>query len=410
MIETKKLSGTASCLRLLMATSALLLAPATAIGQTAQPAPTGEAPIGPPQLRDFQLPARQQIVTQPTPTAAPSPAPTQRATNAQPAQQQPTQTQRTAPAATTTRAGPTPAPTPTPSRDLPPAPRAPVTAAPAVPTPDATPAPAPVESAPPAAIDTAPLPRPSEAQPAPATTTQAPAPVEAPADGGLPMWLILLGGLGIGLAGYAVFARRRAAQRRADALPAPEMVAAAPVPQGPRAPRPDPVPRPWLEIELKPERTTADPEESIVEFEMTIRNNGGSPARNVKLQAKLVCSTPDQDKEIAAFHRKKPGEHRTLDVPDLQAGEELVLKGRVDVKREDLKALRVEQRLLFVPLVAVNAFYDFGNARSGQTSKSFLVGRERADSVEKMAPFRLDLGPRVYRTLGQRPYKIERRV
>ena len=150
--------------------------------------------------------------------------------------------------------------------------------------------------------------------------------------------------------------------------------------------------------------------ESVVEFEMAIRNNGGSPARNIKLQAKLICSTPDQDKEIQAFHRKKPGEHKTLPVPDLQAGQELRLKGRVDIKREDLKALRVDQKLLFVPLVAVNAFYDWGTARSGQTSKSFLVGREKPEPSDKMGPFRLDLGPRVYRTVGQRPYKVERRV
>jgi hypothetical protein len=175
-------------------------------------------------------------------------------------------------------------------------------------------------------------------------------------------------------------------------------------------PRPDPVPRPWLEIELTPERTTADPEESAVEFQLRIHNKGGSTASNIKLQAKLFCSTPDQDKEIAAFHRLQPGQHRTLDIPDLPAGQELRLKGRVDIKRDQIKVLRVEGRVLFIPLVAVNAFYGWGSARTGQTSKSFLVGRETAETKEKMAPFRMDLGPRVYRTVGQRPYAVERRV
>jgi hypothetical protein len=170
------------------------------------------------------------------------------------------------------------------------------------------------------------------------------------------------------------------------------------------------VPRPWLEVELTPERTTADPDESAVEFEMRIHNKGGSTASNIKLQAKLFCSTPEQDKEIGAFHRKRPGEHRTLDIPDLAAGEELRIKGRVDIKRDQIKVLRVEGRLLFVPLIAVNAFYSWGTSRSGQTSKSFLVGREQADATDKMAPFRMDLGPRVYRTVAQRPYAVERRV
>jgi hypothetical protein len=239
----------------------------------------------------------------------------------------------------------------------------------------------------------------------------APAPAASGQDqsGGLPLWVMLLGGLALGVAGYAFLARRRAAERRALALPAPEAVPQ-PQPQAPRAPRPDPVPRPWLEVALTAERAKADPDESVVEFELTVRNSGGSAARNVQLQAKLICSTPDQDREIAAFHRKKPGEHRTLDIPDIPAGQELRLKGQVDIKRDDIKALRIEQRLLFIPLVAVNAFYGWGNGRSGQTSKSFLVGREKTEPTEKMAPFRLDLGPRLYRTVGQRPYKVERRV
>jgi hypothetical protein len=181
-------------------------------------------------------------------------------------------------------------------------------------------------------------------------------------------------------------------------------------PQAPRVPRPDPVPRPWLEIELTAERAKADPDESVVEFELVVRNSGCTVARNVKLQAKLICSTPDQDKEIAAFHRKKPGEHRTIDVPDLPPGQEVRMKAQVDIKRSDIKALQVEQRLLFIPLVAVNAFYEWGTARSGQTSKSFLVGREKTEPTDKMAPFRLDLGPRLYHSVGQRPYKVERRV
>jgi hypothetical protein len=221
--------------------------------------------------------------------------------------------------------------------------------------------------------------------------------------------MILLGGLALGLVGYTTFTRRRSAQRRALVVGEPA-VAAAPVAQAPRAPRPDPVPRPWLEIELTPERTKADPDESVVEFELRIHNKGGSTASNIKLQAKLFCSTPEQDKEIAAFHRKKPGEHKTLSIPDISAGQELRIKGQVDIKRDQIKVLRVEGRLLFVPLIAVNAFYGWGTARSGQTSKSFLVGREGPDAADKMAPFRMDLGPRVYRTVGQRPYAVERRV
>lgn len=384
-----------------LAAAAAMGLPTGALPAGAQQAaqPKGQdTPIGPPQLQDFDLGGRRQPAqTRPAPTL-PTPAPTTaqptpaaRTPRPQPAERA-TTPQTTAP---TTRA-PAPAPATEPVRS---------------PAPDVT-APAPDAGTPTSAapIDTGPV---------PATPQPEAAPAPAPATGGLddgngvPMWLLLLGGLAAGLGIYVLLQRRRRAALRREASapePAAEQIAVATTPAAPRVPRADPVPRPWLEIEFSPERTTADPNESVVEFELTIRNNGGSTARNILLQAKLICSTPDQDKEIAAFHRKKPGEHRTLEAPDIPPGQEIRLKGRVDVKREDLKALRMDQRLIWVPLVAVNSFYEWGSARRGQTSKSFLVGREQPETKDKMAPFRLDLGPRVYRTVGQRPYKIERRV
>jgi hypothetical protein len=379
---------------------------ALAAPAAAQDQPQSNTVIGTPQLRDFSLEPQRRIVTQPTPAQrapqeAPAQQPTQTQPSAQPQNGQPARPQPARPAAPVTRGPVQVAPAPRPGTPM--ADQAPRTDAPA-PLPDA-PA-APTDGAgtaiPPQATDTAP------ALPAP-TSAPTPQPNVPAAPAGIPIWVYLLAAAVVGLAGYAFLQRRRAAQRRSLALIEPEQMPV-PQPSPPRVPRPDPVPRPWIELDLIAERATADPEESIVEFELTLRNSGGSVAHNLRLQAKLICGTLEQDKEITDFHRKKPGEHRTLDIPDLPAGEEIRIKGRVDIKRADMKALRVEQRLLFIPLVAVNAFYEWNSNRSGQTSKSFLVGREKPDDADRMAPFRLDLGPRVYRSVGQRPYKIERRV
>jgi len=384
----------------LVASAAVAMA-GTAGAQQTQP-PASDAPAVPPSVRDFQ--PRQRIVTQPRPTP-------------QPESEQPQQQQPTPPAEQPAQRSADPRPRAETPRPLPAAPRAPVPTAPAAGTAPREPA----QTAPTDAPGSTPLPPATDlptvtgAMPetAPAPLAPTPAPSTAPADPGLtegpPLWMILLGGLALGLVGYTAFTRRRSTQRRALASPAASTAAVA-EPKAPRAPRPDPVPRPWLDIELTPERTTADPNESVVEFELRIHNKGGSTASDIKLQAKLFCSTPEQDKQIAAFHRMKPGEHRTLTVPDIPAGRELTIKGQVDIKRDQIKVLQVDGRLLFVPLVAVNAFYSWGTSRSGQTSKSFLVGREQTDTTEKMAPFRMDLGPRIYRTVGQRPYAVERRV
>ena len=399
MISHAKTSLRAAWLAALMATAVGVgMVDAAAAQQPAQ----GNSAIGPDALRDFSIQPQRRIVTQPTPPATPpaaTPPPSVRAPTAQPpAVLPPVNGARTVP-------NPAPLPRPAPQPVL----RAPVTAAP---PPQSRVAPSPRTEAAPAPPTAS---EPGTAAPRPVEPTEAPiaAPPVAPSDG-LPLWLYGAGAALLVLIGI-LFLRRRRDAHLALADPAEDEIEdthkhAVPQPSLPRVPRPDPVPRPWIELDLLAERATADAQESVVEFALTIRNSGGSAARNLKLQAKLICGTLQQDEEIAAFQRKKPGEHRTISLPDLAAGEEITIQGRVDSKGDELKALRVEQKLLFIPLVVVNAHYDWNSARSGQTSKSFLVGREKPDPAERMAPFRLDLGPRVYRTVGQRPYKIEKRV
>ena len=70
----------------------------------------------------------------------------------------------------------------------------------------------------------------------------------------------------------------------------------------------------------------------------------------------------------------------------------------------------VEGRRLFIPVVAFNIVYGWGERGRGQISASYLVGVEGKAPSEKMGAFRLDLGPRIYRTVGQRPHRLERRA
>jgi hypothetical protein len=56
----------------------------------------------------------------------------------------------------------------------------------------------------------------------------------------------------------------------------------------------------------------------------------------------------------------------------------------------------------------VNVLYDWGDGRKGQTAQSYIVGRESDPPAAKMAPFRLDLGPRVYRKVGTRQHDLKR--
>lgn len=356
----------------------VLLLGAAAVAAPLAPgrAQQGNTVLGPPQLRDFQLPGERR--TPPAPPQPVAPAPAANSTQSAPAQ----------PAPGSAR---TPAPQPraaeTPRR-----------------TEQAAAAPRP--QAPPPQAEVAPLPAaPSQPQPLPVPEA-APAPAPQPA-GGPAFWIYLIPAALAALGVLLLLRRRRRTQPAAPAQPA---VGHSPPAAVPPRPRPDPVPRPWLELELKVERAAATPEEARVDFEMVIHNSGKSPARNIRVNARMFNAGRTQDEEIGAFFKTRGEGRRTHTIPELPAGERGLIQGSVTMPREEMRALRVNDQALFIPVVGVNLVYDWGNARTGQTSKSYVIGRELGTPSEKMGAFRLDAGPRVYRTVGQRPHSLARRT
>ena len=347
-----------------LGTLLLALAGATALAQEGNT-------LGPPQLRDFQLKGeRRTPPAQPQPTApepAPAPAPAERTPAARP---------ETTPRAAEPRQERAVPDTARPSESEP---RAPST----------------VPAAPqdvfqlPSAVPEADRPQSQDA-----------APPAAP-DPSTSLWYYLApAGLAL-LGGFFVLRRRRRV--------AAEPVEAA-LPAEPARPRPEPIPRPWLELELKAERAASTDAEASVEFEMVIRNTGKSSARNIRVNARMFNAGREQDKEIGAFFKTKGEGRRTYTIPELPAGERGLVQGTVTMPRDDMRALKVNEQLLFIPVVGVNAVYDWGNGRTGQTSKSYVIGRELGDESDKMGAFRLDLGPRIYRTVGQRQHSLAKRV
>jgi len=347
--------------------------------------------IGPPQLKDFSLEPQQRIVTQPPPfeqrpieIAPPPPV------AASPARQAPARAATERPAA---------AQSSTPSRRTAAADRAPAAPPAAEARAEAPPADQPASPVEPTAF----VPVPIAEAPMPDSAPASPAQAEA---GGTFYWYFALPAAALALLGAAVVRRRR----RVSAEPVVEPAPAAAPPPPPAKPRPDPVPRPWLEIGLKAERAAVTATEAEIAFELEISNKGGSPARNLRIDVKLFNAGAEQDKEIGAFFRTAGRETAKLKLPGVAAGVTGMIQGTVGMPREEMRAMRLDERLLYIPVIAVNILYDWGEGRTGQTSKSYVVGRELQTPGEKMGAFRVDQGPRIWRSVGQRPTKLAKRV
>ena len=394
---------------------ALALTGAGAAAQTQpQPQPqTQTAPqgtIGNPQLKNFELPGTTTVpAPQPPATTAPPPATTAPPPAAEPEAAPPPAD--TVPAEPEARA---------PERRPPPRAAAPV--APAVEA-----APAPAEPVVPAPADLQQvLPPPAAPLPAPAPQLQTAPSAPAPEPAGFPWHYLLIAAL-VGLLAFAAYRKMKGSpeeqvEYRAEAEPAPEP-APQPLPQP--APAPEPAPqaqpqpqpqapaglvgiqlRPWLELEFRPDRAAATLTDASVQFELIVRNRGNAPARNVRIESAIFNAGPDQEREIAAFYAEPIRERTAPGIALIPPREELRIRSAVTMPKELVREINVQGRLLFIPTVAFNVVYEWGANKTGQTSMAYVVGREAETPTEKMGAFRLDLGPRLYRSVGQRQTKL----
>jgi hypothetical protein len=223
----------------------------------------------------------------------------------------------------------------------------------------------------------------------------------------LALWPWLLAALALGAGAAFLFWRRRSREvfaggPRIDAFSAPEPAPPRPAP----APRVAPLPagvvstrlRPWLDLTFQPLRCIVEDTSVTVEFELDVYNSGSAPARAVLVEASLFNAGPTQDRDIGAFFASPVGDgDRIAVIPPLK---HMALRTKVVVPREQVHLLDAGGRQVFVPLIGFNALYRW-NSGEGQTSIGYLLGRDTKGA--KMAPFRMDLGPRVFRGLGARP-------
>jgi hypothetical protein len=409
---------------------ALVLAPVTALAQEAPASAPASTPasdtapgatVGPSALQNFSL---NGTVTH----AADQPAPAQSsAKRPAPAESQPAATDQPSGGAAGTperSAAATPAPAPAPRQARP------VAAAPApqVALPQAQPQPAPqvLRQSPSAPSVTATLPAldptgTSSAEVSPATTADFAPPPAAPGHS-FPLWPWLLAALALAAGGAFLFWRNRSREAFAggppidafvapDPQPAPRTAAAprhaGPAPDAPPSPAPAPAPRadagfvssrlrPWIDVGFTPTRCVLDNESLVVEFELELFNSGSQPARAVRVDVALFNAGADQDEQIGEFIANPVGAGESIDIPPLKR---VGINARVAIARTEVKAYEIAGRQVFLPVIGFNALYGAG-ASQGQTSVTYLLGRDTKG--EKMGPFRMDTGPRIFRGVGAR--------
>lgn len=135
----------------------------------------------------------------------------------------------------------------------------------------------------------------------------------------------------------------------------------------------------------------------MVEFEIELFNSGNAPARALLVEARLFNAGPDQDAQIGEFFANPValGER----IPVIPPLKRMAVRSQAVARRDQVLAYEFAGHPVFVPLIGFNALYSWTGGE-GQTSVGHLIGRDTKG--EKLAPFRLDLGPHIFRNLAAR--------
>ena len=209
---------------------------------------------------------------------------------------------------------------------------------------------------------------------------------------------------------HAIFDLGAVAAEPADAAVAPEPAPPEVAPEAPPAPvepavapvAPAIVPA-MLDIELRAKRAGTNLLSAAVDYDIVVRNGGDAPARAVQADVRLLTAGAEQDGWIRSLF-SSPIERPITPPFDISPHAAIELSGMAMMPKEMLSTMTVQGRVLFVPVLAINLLYE-RDGEAGQTAASFVIGIDRGEGA-KMAPFRLDAGPRMQADVTTLPYTI----
>ena len=343
---------------------------------------------------------------------------------------------------------------PQPQPATPAQPQRPVTAsprpAPAEPAPSARApegsgtAPPPSAEQPPATQPLSPQPAPAEPaapQAAPAPTPAAPAnePPLSPPDASSSLgWIAgAIALLAAALVAAWLFLRRRPEEAQQpyeepEAAPPPPAVKPVPVPPAsqPAAAKPDPVPpapqpkapapapaattaeRPWIDLTLEVRSARLSLMGATIGYTLTLHNRGQRGADDILVRTFIANADVNQQAQLQQFFAGAVGlpAHSAV---SLAPGQGHSLTGELRLLPDQIAPVQMGDRALLIPLIAFDAQYrwsdepDAAPVGSGRTGRAFIVGQEKTPPADRLAPFRLDQGPRQFRTPGSRATALE---
>ena len=159
-----------------------------------------------------------------------------------------------------------------------------------------------------------------------------------------------------------------------------------------------PAPVPAIAIGFRPHSANATLFNAVLGFELTLSNHGGEVLTGISVHGSM-----DQAGENGTGDPVLTDLSTFREIPALQTGETEKFVAEFRIPLASIRPIMFRSQALFVPQVQISIeFTDSAGFQHFQTT-AYLVGQEHQPPRPKMAPFRLDMGPRSFAPLGHRP-------
>ena len=147
---------------------------------------------------------------------------------------------------------------------------------------------------------------------------------------------------------------------------------------------------------------------ATLSYRLIVANAGSSPLTDIAIGGDMTSAhaSRSMEEQFGLVGPEWPPLHT---IALLEAGDEVAIVGEMRLALADIAPIRQGSAHLFVPLSRFDAWATGDQGKAEHARAVFLVGQIPLPSPERLAdpaaerlqPFRLDQGPRVYARIGQ---------
>ncbi len=177
--------------------------------------------------------------------------------------------------------------------------------------------------------------------------------------------------------------------------------------------KPEPVPQPTpaatpvqaplsdqLSVEFQAERASSTLMNAVVGYRVIVKNRSNQQIRDLRVTGTMIQA----DKNLVETAASSQGQ-LLHEIGDLAAGQKEQVSGDIRLPLATFQPIEFQSQKLFVPLILLRFDYTDNDGNAQMQAVNYLVGTEHVPPREKMAPFRLDLGPRNFGNVAHRPFQ-----